>query len=94
MVGEDRVPGIEVVEADDGPPQVLERRGLGGVAELALRATGTSWRRAASAAAARPGELVLICHKSARAEGKPAGALVVDLAAEIARRDAAGRNGG
>ncbi len=70
-----------------GPGEVAE------IAELALRATGTAWRRAASVSAARPGELVLVCHKSARAAGRPDGATVVDLAAEIARRAAGGGDG-
>lgn len=72
-----------------GPGEVAE------IAELALRETGTSWRLAGSVSDARAGELVLVCHKSARAGSTPEGVVVVDLAAEIARGSggAAGKGG-
>lgn len=78
----------EVVSARGGPaPRVLLAGGgeVAEIAELALRASGIPWRRAPLAAEARPGELVLVCHKSARGGAGLPDAPVVDLAAEIAR---------
>lgn len=79
----------EVVAARGGsaPRVLLAGDGeIAEIAELSLRESGTPWRSAASASEGRPGELVLVCHRSARGGAAPAGAHVVDLAAEIARR--------